>query len=96
MHIEFQKYVQIRELPTLPAFPKPRAIFSKVLNLVCELLLQIIYMDLFLYLVDDLDVPPENDESDRVDAKDFWRKIEQMHVAKGLTGMYICIGCIKN
>ena len=53
-------------------------------------------MDLFLYLVDDLDVPPENDETDRFDAKDFWRKIEQMHVAKGLTGMYICIGCIKN
>ena len=52
-------------------------------------------MDLFLYLVDDLDIPPENDESDRVDAKDFWRKIEQMHVAKGLTGMYIGIGCIK-
>ena len=51
-------------------------------------------MDLFLYLVDDLDVPPENGESDRVDAKDFWRKIEQMHVAKGLTGIYIYTGCI--
>ena len=39
--------------------------------------------------MDDLDVPPENDESDRVDAVDFWEKIEQMHIAKGLTGTYI-------
>jgi hypothetical protein len=42
------------------------------------------------FIVDDLDVPPECEESDRVNSRDFWTKIEQMHIARGLTtGIYV-------
>ena len=37
-------------------------------------------------LVDDMDIPPVTDESDHVNAREFWEKIEQMHVAKGVCG----------
>jgi hypothetical protein len=38
------------------------------------------------HLVDDMDIPPVTDESDHVNAREFWEKIEQMHVAKGVCG----------
>ena len=37
-------------------------------------------------LVDDLDIPPEGENSDVVNAYNFWQKIEQMHVEKGICG----------
>ncbi len=44
-----------------------------------------IYIYIYIiYKVDDLDVPPECEESDRVNSRHFWTKIEEMHIAKGL------------
>ena len=37
-------------------------------------------------LVDDLDIPPEGENSDLVNDYNFWEKIEQMHMARGVCG----------
>ena len=52
------------------------------------LIIHTIFHPCYPYIVSELDIPPECDDSDRVSITEFWKSVEVMHLAKGVNGEY--------